>query len=194
MPEPRAITVAAFIASWTLAYTLWRLTSATRDAAAVRDWAWGSALAALGALLNVAQSDLSPWIAMVVANPLMIAGVGLLATGVRRVRRQPPCHALWQVPTLVMLAVSVWWGIVTLSLAHRVLVYCLGMLWLLGWLAVALWPLRRGPLRLAALFVLVPAGLPTSAWPCVRAQPWGGYCSQSRTAGRSMPLCTWWAP
>ena len=159
MPEPRAITVAAFIASWTLAYTLWRLTSATRDAAAVRDWAWGSALAALGALLNVAQSDLSPWIAMVVANPLMIAGVGLLATGVRRVRRQPPCHALWQVPTLVMLAVSVWWGIVTLSLAHRVLVYCLGMLWLLGWLAVALWPLRRGPLRLAALFVLVPAGL-----------------------------------
>ena len=61
--------MAAFIASWTLAYTLWRLTSATRDAAAVRDWAWGSALAALGALLNVAQSDLSPWIAMVVANP-----------------------------------------------------------------------------------------------------------------------------
>lgn len=159
MPEPRAITVAACIASWTLAYTLWRLTSATRDAVAVREWARGSALAALGALLNVAQGDLSIWISMVVGNPLMVAGVGLLATGARRVRGQAARHILWQIPTLVMLAVSVVWGVFEPSLAHRVTVYCVAMLWLLGCLAVALWPLRGGSLRLGVLFVLVPAGL-----------------------------------
>lgn len=159
MPEPRAITVAAFIASWTLAFTLWRLTSATRDAAAVRAWAGGSALAALGALLNVAQGDLSVWVAMVLGNPLMIAGVGLLASGARRVRGQPARHQLWQVPTAIMLATSVVWGVFDPSLAHRVTVYCALMLWLLGCLGVALWPLRTGSLRLGVLFVLVPAGL-----------------------------------
>lgn len=159
MPDPRAITVAAFIASWTLAYTLWRLTSASRDAAAVREWARGSALAALGALLNVAQGDLPLWIAIVIGNPLMIAGVGLLVTGVRRVNRQPPLHIIWQLPTLVAFTVSVWWGLVNPSLLQRVVVYCLNMLWLLGCLAVALWPLRKGALRLGTLFVLVPTGL-----------------------------------
>lgn len=159
MPEPRAITVAAFIATWTLAYTLWRLTPASRDALAVRAWAMGSALAALGALLNVAQGDLSAWIALVLGNPLMIVGVGLINGGVRRVRAQPPKDALWLVPAVAMFLASIQWGVLTPSLAPRVVVYCAAMLWLLGWLLMALWPLRVGALRLAALFVLVPAAL-----------------------------------
>ena len=95
MPEPRAITMAAFMASLTLAALAFWLVSHSRHGRALRSWAAGSVLASGGALLNVSQGLVGAELALLVGNPAMVAGLGLLIDGTHRLAGKPPRQVWW---------------------------------------------------------------------------------------------------
>lgn len=175
MPEPRAITMAAFMAALTLAALAGWLASHSRYAGALRRWAVGSVLTTGGALLNVSQGLVPPELSLVVGNPLMVVGVGLLVDGSHRLAGNPARPLWWLLPALCLLCTSYWWGVKYPSLASRVMVFSPIVIWLMGCLLAALWPLRRRGIGVGLAFVSI-AALLLSVMMLVRAVwAWQGH-------------------
>ena len=157
MPEPRAITMAAFMAALTLAALAGWLASHSLYAGALRKWAVGSVLATGGALLNVSQGLVPAELSLVVGNPLMVVGVGLLIDGSHRLAGKPARPLWWLLPALCLVFSSYWWGVKFPSLSSRVLVFSPIIIWLMGCLLAALWPLRRRGIGVGLAFVSIAA-------------------------------------
>ena len=168
LPEPRAITMAAFMAALTLAALAGWLASHSHHAVALRKWALGSVLATGGALLNVSQGLVSAELSLVVGNPLMVVGVGLLIDGNHRLAGKPARRLFWLLPALCLVATSYWWGVKSPSLAVRVMVFSPIIILLMGCLLAALWPLRRRGIGVGLVFVGI-AALLLSVMMLVRA-------------------------
>lgn len=157
MPEPRAITMAAFMAALTLAALAGWLASHSLYAGALRKWAVGSVLATGGALLNVSQGLVPAELSLVVGNPLMVVGVGLLIDGSHRLAGKPARPLWWLLPALCLVFSSYWWGVKFPNLSSRVLVFSPIIIWLMGCLLAALWPLRRRGIGVGLAFVSIAA-------------------------------------
>lgn len=175
MPEPRAITMAAFMAALTLAALAGWLASHSHYAGALRRWAVGSALATGGALLNVSQGLVPPELSLVLGNPLMVVGVGFLIDGSHRLAGKSARPLWWLLPALCLVCTSYWWGVKSPSLATRVMVFSPIVIWLMACLLAALWPLRRRGIGVGLAFVGI-AALLLSVMMLVRAVwAWQGH-------------------
>ncbi len=159
MPEPRAITMAAFMAALTLAGLAGWLASQSRYAGPLRWWAAGAVLASGGALLNVSQGLVPAELSLVVGNPLMVLGLGLLVDGTHRLAGRPIRPWCWLLPALCLACTSYWWGVQTPDLASRVIVFSPVVIWLMGCLLAALWPLRSRGIGVGLAFVAISATL-----------------------------------
>ena len=157
MPEPRAITMAAFMASLTLAALAGWLASRSRYAPALRWWAAGSVCASAAALLNVSQGLVASHWALVVGNPLMAVGVGLLIDGTHRLAGRPSQRWWWAIPALCLAGTSLWWGVWYPHLPYRVAVFTAVVVWLMAGLGRALWPLRQRGIGVGLAFVAIAA-------------------------------------
>lgn len=145
------------MASLTLAALACWLAPRSRYVQALYWWAAGAVLASGGALLNVSQDVLPTVLALVVGNPLMALGVGLLIDGTHRLAGSAPRPLQWLVPLLCLVASSLWWGLWSPSLPSRAVVFSLLTVWLMGCLLAALWPLRRRGIGVGLAFVTVAA-------------------------------------
>lgn len=175
MPEPRAITMAALMAALTLAALAAWLASRSHHAGALRRWAVGAVLATGGALLNVSQGLVPPELSLVIGNPLMVVGVGLLIDGSLRLAGKPARPLWWWLPALCLVFTSYWWGVKSPNLALRVMVFSPIVIWLMGCLLAALWPLRRRGIGVGLAFVGI-AALLLSVLMLVRALwAWHGH-------------------
>ena len=149
--------MAAFMASLTLAALAFWLVSHSRHGRALRSWAAGSVLASGGALLNVSQGLVGAELALLVGNPAMVAGLGLLIDGTHRLAGKPPRQVWWLVPAVCLILTSLWWGLWSPSLPHRVMAFSSATIWLMGCLLFALWPLRKRGTALGLAFVAIAA-------------------------------------
>jgi diguanylate cyclase (GGDEF)-like protein len=160
--------MAAFMASLTLAALAGWLAPRSRYALALRWWAAGSVCASGAALLNVSQGLVAPQWALVVGNPLMAVGVGLLIDGTHRLTGHPPRRWWWALPALCLVGTSLWWGVWYPDLASRVVVFTVVVVWLMAGLGLALQPLRQRGVGVGLAFVAI-AALLLSVMMVVRA-------------------------
>ena len=162
LPEPRAISVAAFIASLALAIMLWHVSRPARHARAAAEWAWGSILLTAGALVNVAQNDLPPLFSQILATPAMMAGVAMIILGIRRVQAQPRNPVWLAIPVVLMLVAAYGWGYAAPNLTMRVITFSLLMSAMMATLCRSVGVWHTGKLHVAAWFIGVPAFVVTS--------------------------------
>jgi hypothetical protein len=149
--------MAAFMASLTLAALAGWLASRSRYAPALRWWAAGSVCASAAALLNVSQGLVASHWALVVGNPLMAVGVGLLIDGTHRLAGRPSQRWWWAIPALCLAGTSLWWGVWYPHLPYRVVVFTAVVVWLMAGLGRALWPLRQRGIGVGLAFVAIAA-------------------------------------
>ncbi|MBP8019123.1 MAG: GGDEF domain-containing protein [Hylemonella sp.] len=160
-PEPRAIVLAATIASLALAVMLWNIAAGAHHARSARHWATGSALLSAGAMTNIMQNEIHFVVAIVLAIPAMVAGFSFLVLGVRRARGLHSSVMLLFLPVALMFGAAVYWSMVLPSFTARVIVHSILTAILAGALVWNLWPWRAGQFQAAAWFVMVPAALMT---------------------------------
>lgn len=145
------------MASLTLAALAGWLASRSRYAPALRWWAAGSVCASAAALLNVSQGLVASHWALVVGNPLMAVGVGLLIDGTHRLAGRPSQRWWWAIPALCLAGTSLWWGVWYPHLPYRVVVFTAVVVWLMAGLGRALWPLRQRGIGVGLAFVAIAA-------------------------------------
>ena len=184
------------MASLTLAALAGWLASRSRYAPALRWWAAGSVCASAAALLNVSQGLVASHWALVVGNPLMAVGVGLLIDGTHRLAGRPSQRWWWAIPALCLAGTSLWWGVWYPHLPYRVVVFTAVVVWLMAGLGRALWPLRQRGIGVGLAFVAI-AALLLSLLMVVRAV-WAlqGLIQPVYALGTPFTIwwCTWWAP
>lgn len=171
------------MASLTLAALAGWLASRSRYADALRWWAAGAVLASGGALLNVSQGLLPAELSLMLGNPLMALGLGLLIDGTHRLAGRPPRPLWWLLPALCLVFTSYWWGVKSPNLPARVMLFSPLIVWLMGCLLAALWPLRRRGISVGLAFVGI-AALLLSVLMLVRALwAWQGHIQPVYTLG-----------
>ncbi len=108
-------------------------------------WAWAELSLALGLVCNLLQTSISPWLAFVVGNTLLVTGLALAVNGIKLYKNEPPARALMAGVIGVSFLYYLWFGIIEPSASMRV-TYTSGVLALLA--------------AIAARHLLVPIGQP----------------------------------
>lgn len=114
-------------------------------------WAIAEAMIGLGLLANLFQALLSPWIAFVLGNTLLVAGLGLAVYGIKLYLLRPPPRLLIFGVIGATVVVTWWFGIVYPIPAVRIV-------WLSLTYALFSW------FAAVALLIPVPQPLRTAYW------------------------------